>query len=166
MRLFVGLRPAAGFRDALSALQDRLRAAGVTARYLEPSDLHMTLAFIGEWAEDVTGLLPPVGRPFPITLSRLGVFPEADVIWAGVKPSEELDRLAARVRCSLSEAGVPFDPKGFNPHVTLGRKPRMPEGVCLSDIAVTPAEMLVSEVCLYRSDRGENGVAYTVIGRA
>ena len=73
MRLFVGLRPAAGFRDALSALQDRLRAAGVTARYLEPSDLHMTLAFIGEWAEDVTGFLPHVGRPFPITLSELAL---------------------------------------------------------------------------------------------
>ena len=33
---------------ALAVLQDRLRCAGITGRYLDPSNLHMTLAFIGE----------------------------------------------------------------------------------------------------------------------
>ena len=165
MRLFVGLRPTEDFLKALSALQEQLREAGVTARYLEKANLHMTLAFIGEWAEDVTQLLPPVGQPFPITLSHLGVFPEAAVLWAGVKSSEPLDDLARRVRHALFKAGIPFDRKGFNPHITLGRKPRIPEGVILSEIAVSPVSMLVCEVCLYRSDRGRNGMEYTVIGR-
>ena len=49
MRLFAGLRPPDAFRSALSLLQDRLRAAGVTGQYLDPSNLHMTLAFVGEW---------------------------------------------------------------------------------------------------------------------
>ncbi len=164
MRLFVGIRPSDEFRSALAALQDRLRAAGVTGRYLEPSNLHMTLAFIGEWPEEVTDVLPDADRPFSLNLSHVGYFPEAKVLWAGVEKSDALQRLAGRVRHSLAEAGIPFDPKRFNPHITLVRKPSVPAGVSLSEIEVPPAVMIVDEVCLYRSDRGKNGMVYTVIG--
>ena len=98
MRLFVGLQPSPEFREALGQIQDRLRAVGVTGRYLDPSNLHMTLAFIGEWLDDVTDLLPSVEKPFPITLSHIGIFNEADVLWAGVESSETLYNLAKRVR--------------------------------------------------------------------
>ena len=97
MRIFVALQPAPAFRDALASLQDRLRAAGVTGRYLTPSNLHLTLAFIGMWPEDISGLLPSVQNPFPVTLSHLGIFPGAKVLWAGVDPSEALNALAQNV---------------------------------------------------------------------
>ena len=166
MRLFIALEPSPAFRDALAALQERLRAAGVTARWREPDSLHLTLAFIGMWPEDITPLLPPVSKPFPLTLSHLGVFPEAHVLWAGVAPSEALDSLAARVRHILADAGIPFDRMRFYPHITLARKPSVPSGVCLSEIEVLPAAMTVRDVCLYRSDSGKNGMIYTVIGRS
>ena len=73
MRLFVGLRPSEELRTALSVLQSRLRSAGVEAKYLDPSNLHMTLAFIGEWPENVSGLLPKIKQPFPVTLSHVGI---------------------------------------------------------------------------------------------
>ena len=165
MRIFVGLQPSPAFRDALASVQDRLRAAGVTGRYLTPSNLHLTLAFIGLWPEDVTGLLPIVRRPFPITLSHVGVFPKARVLWAGVEPSEALDSVAQHVRQALSEAEIPFDRQAFNPHITLVRKPVVPEHMALSAIEIPKATMMVKEICLYRSDRGENGMEYTVIGR-
>ena len=164
MRLFVGLRPSEQFRTALSALQDRLRAAGITGRYLDPAYLHLTLAFIGEWSEDITPVLPVVTQPFPIMLSHLGLFPEAKVLWAGVKPSEALGLLAGSMRNSLAVNGIPFDQKAFNPHITLVRKPSVPASVLLSDIEIPYASMIVDGVCLYRSDRGENGMEYTVIG--
>ena len=166
MRLFAAIGPSPGFLEALAGLQDNLRAAGVTGKYRDPSGLHMTLAFIGEWPEDVTGILPAVRRPFPITLSRLGIFPEANVLWAGVEPSEELEHLAARVRRALANEGIPFDRKRFCPHITLARKPFVPERAALSEIRVPSASMTVEDVCLYRSDRGKNGMAYTVIGRS
>ncbi len=165
MRIFVALQPAPAFRDALALLQDRLRAAGVTGRYLTPSNLHLTLAFIGMWPEDISGLLPCEEQPFPITLSRLGVFSNAKVLWAGAEPSEALDRLARRVRQALADAGIPFDPQEFNPHITLVRKPEFPESLTLPAIEVPRATMQVREVCLYRSDHGEQGMEYTVIGR-
>ena len=164
MRLFVGLRPSDDFRAALSALQGRLRAAGIVGRYLEASNLHMTLAFIGEWQEDVTPALPSVARPFTMTLSHCGLFPEAKVLWAGVEATEALNQLTERVRNNLAECGIPFDPKPFNPHITLIRKPAVPEDIVLSKIEVPPATMPVDEICLYRSVHGEHGMEYTVIG--
>ena len=164
MRLFAAIRPSPGFRAALTDLQERLRTMGVTGRYREPDSLHLTLAFIGEWPDDVTELLPVVQKPFSLTLSHLGIFPEANVLWAGVAPSEELEYLAGQVRHNLANEGIPFDGKGFCPHITLARKPFVPECVALSEIQVPAVSMIVDGVCLYRSDRGENGMVYTVIG--
>ena len=164
MRLFTGIRPSDDFLAALAELQERLRAAGITGRYLDPSNLHMTLAFVGEWPEDITQILPPVEHPFTITLASPGIFPEAKVLWAGTEASEELNCLAQCVRDCLAEHGIPFDPKGFNPHITLARKPFVPENVILSEIKVPAVSMIVDDVCLYRSDRGKDGMVYTVIG--
>ena len=163
MRLFIGLRPAGGFPTALADWQERLRSAGVTGRYAAPSSLHMTLAFIGEWHTPDAVPLPEVPVPFSLALGRPGVFAEAKVLWAGVEPSDALSRLADSVRRQLDEAGIPFDRKPFYPHITLARKPQLPEGLDLSALPVQAARMMVDTVCLYRSDRLESGMQYTVI---
>ena len=79
MRLFVAIRPAEKFLNSLSLLQDRLRRAGVGGRYIDEHNLHMTLAFIGEWPENISELLHAVKKPFPIVLSQIAVFPGSDV---------------------------------------------------------------------------------------
>ena len=163
MRLFIGVKPDPGFRAALADLQDRLRLAGVTGRYLDPVNLHMTLAFIGEWPEADAVPLPVPDCPFPIRLAPPGIFREAKVLWAGVRPSDALGRLAGEARRLLAEAGMPFDRKAFYPHITLVRKPVVPEGLDLSGIRVPEAGMLVRASCLFLSERGEAGMQYTVI---
>ena len=165
MRLFVGLEPTPDFRGALAEVQERLQAAGVDGRYLSPSNLHMTLAFIGEWPEDVTETLPDITEPFSITLSHLGVFTGAKVLWAGIKPSQELNDLAARVRMRLDAVGIPYDRQSFNPHITLIRKPILPNEQLLTDIQIPSTSMIVKEVCLYQSAHEADGMKYTVIGR-
>ena len=164
MRLFVGVRPDGEFLESLSRLKDSLRAAGVAGQYSPDENLHMTLAFIGEWPENVTGVLPRVKEPF-IRLKNVGAFTGSKVLWAGVDRSEPLFAAAESVRESLAANGIPFDPKPFNPHITLARKPVLPNGLDLKDIPVVPAVMTVKDICLYRSDRGENGMIYRVIGR-
>ena len=54
---------------------------------------------------------------------------------------------------------------GIQPPVLPDGKPFIPSAVNLSEIPVPAAEMRVKNVCLYRSDHLENGMAYTVIGR-
>ena len=164
MRLFIAIKPDRDFLAALTGLQDSLRAAGVGGKYLEPDNLYLTLAFVGQWEEDLTPLLPAVAKPFTLTLDKPGIFPAADVLWAGLRPSGELDALAARVRKNLTGKTVPFDPRPFYPHITLARKPSLPEGFDLKEVCVPKTVMEVKEVCLYKSERGENGMVYTVIG--
>ncbi len=166
MRLFAALQPPPSFREALEEVQERLRDAGVTGRWLDPSGFHMTLAFVGMWPEDFSRFLPPVRKPFSVTLSHIGIFPGADVLWAGIEPSEDLCRLAEDVRRSMANASVPFDGKPFYPHFTLARRPRLPEDPILPEIEVPRRMMTVSEVCVFRSERGEHGMEYTVIGRS
>ena len=166
MRLFVGVEPTPDFRAALSEVQTRLLAAGAEGRYLPPSNLHMTLAFIGEWPEDVTEVLPAVPKPFSVTLSGLGVFTGSKVLWAGVRPSPELNSLAAEVRKRLDAAEIPYDRQSFNPHITLIRKPVLPDGGILTSVQAPPVSMTVREVCLYQSVHEADGMKYTVIGRS
>lgn len=165
MRLFAGLEPTPDFRAALSELQTLLRRAGVEGRYLSPANLHMTLAFIGEWPVDVTETLPRIIEPFSIKLSHLGVFTGAKVLWAGISLSPELNDLAGKVRKRLDESDIPYDRQSFNPHITLIRKPILPSEEILTDIKVVPASMLVREVCVYQSVHEADGMKYTVIGR-
>ena len=96
----------------------------------------------------------------------MGVFSKANVLWAGVAPSEALDNTARLVRQALGEAEIPFDKQAFNPHITLIRKPVIPEHVTLPEIKIPQAAMTVEDICLYRSDHLENGMEYTVIGRS
>ena len=166
MRLFIALEPSRAFRDALAELQARLRASGVEGRYLDADGLHMTLAFIGEWQADAMPPLPAVRESFPLALSSLGEFRRAKVLWAGVRPSRELEALASTVRTRLEKANVPYDHQGFTPHITLVRKPLLPREDMLSGIEIPPAVMTVREVCLYRSEHTAGGMRYTVIGRS
>lgn len=164
MRLFVGIQPTEEFLNALCLLQERLLKAGVDGRFIDRSNLHMTLAFIGEWPENISELLPAVRKPFGIALSQLAVFPGSDVLCVQTQPCEALNNTAKSVRHSLSGAGIPFDRKAFLPHITLVRNLRMPKFADLALIEVSRAIMTVREVALYRSDRGKSGMAYTVIG--
>ena len=110
MRLFVAVQPAENFLNSLCLLQERLRRAGVGGHYIDEPNLHMTLAFIGEWPENISEILPAVKKPFPIVLSQLAVFLGSDVLCALTEPSEALDNTARAVRHALADAGIPFDP--------------------------------------------------------
>ena len=155
MRLFIGLEPSPDFRDALRALQERLRAAGIDGRYAEPSNLHLTLAFVGMWPENIGHLLPAVGEPFPIALSHVGVFPKARVLWAGVKPSAALDALAERVRRTLDEAAIPYDRQPFYPHITLARKPVVPDALSLAGDGDGDLTDVYIESVVYKGEHNE-----------
>ena len=165
MRLFIAIELSDEMKTALVEAQNAMYDRGVRGSFSPEENLHLTLAFIGEWPEDVTACLPPVGEPFALTLSHIGVFQRAKVLWAGVEPCPALDALAARARQNLQAAGIPFDPQPFNPHITLIRKPVLPDAALLGTIRPQPAAMTVGETCLYRSERTENGMAYTVIGK-
>ena len=162
MRLFIAINFDPAFVDALIAAQDAIWDAGVDGNYTKEENLHLTLAFIGEYS-DPDAVLRAMERvplsPIPLSLEGVGAFD--GLWWAGVAASDELSAYARRLRRALAEANVPFDRKRFSPHVTLIRRPSRPT---LPAIDVPRASMIARRVSLMRSDRGKNGMIYTELG--
>ena len=161
MRLFVAINLSEEMKGALCSAQDSMFDRGVRGNYTSKENMHLTLAFIGEYpdADPVLDALSSVSfSPFDITLDGIGCF--GDLWWAGIKESSPLSSVVRRVRRALAENEIPFDRKRFSPHVTLLRKAsgKMP------GIRISPVSMNVSSVSLMRSDRGRNGMIYTELG--
>ena len=164
MRLFIAVRLSRDMETAAADLQENMRAQGIRGNFPPPENLHVTLAFIGEYPDPdaVLDAMETVSfAPFPLELSGIGSF--GDLWWAGLAGSAEMEDLVRRLRRALAEAGIPFDRKKFAPHITLGRKLRFPEGRRIPD-APRRAGMLVGRISLMESVRGKNGMIYTEIG--
>lgn len=144
-------------RDAQRAMYDR----GVRGNYTSEENLHLTLAFIGEYpnAEAVMDALADVTfTPFELALDGIGRF--GDLWWAGLRDSPALTAVVRRVRRALAASEISFDRKRFSPHITLIRKASRET----TGIAVTPATMTVRTISLMSSKRGRNGMIYTEVG--
>ena len=164
MRLFIALQLNSEMKKALTDLQDRMQRLGVRGNFTKPENLHLTLAFIGEYPdpEDVIDVLETIRvQPFQISLEGIGSF--RNLWWAGLSGSDELKNLAKRLRRGLAEAGIPYDRKKFSPHITLVRKPLTRSGTIPEEILQEPlrGKMTVEHISLMRSDRGKHGMIYT-----
>lgn len=161
MRLFIAINLSSQIKEALINAQNVMYDHGVRGNYTSEDNMHLTLAFIGDYPDPqpVLDALSDVDfTPFDISLDGIGSF--GDLWWAGIKESVPLASVARRVRRSLAEHSIPFDKKRFSPHITLIRKVtnNMP------GVQVHPTGMTVEEIALMRSDRGRNGMIYTEIG--
>ena len=161
MRLFIAINLNEEFRDALAQAQETLYSSGMKGNYTPAENLHLTLAFIGEYP-DPRHVMEALERvefaPFEIRLQGFGNF--GDLWWAGLQKSEALQDLARRIRRELALEEIPYDRKKFSPHFTLVRRARgrrMP-GLVLPDLS-----MRVESFSLMRSARGRSGMVYTEI---
>ena len=163
MRLFLAINLSDPMKDALTEAQAALRRQGVRGKETTRENLHLTLAFIGEY-NDPDGVMDVVEavpfHPFSLKLEGFGRF--GNLYWAGTAPCEELTAYVRRLRRDLGDNGIPFDRKGFSPHITLLRKAVSRRG--LPSVPISGAGMEVTRISLMRSDRGKNGMIYTEIG--
>ena len=108
-RLFVAIRPPEAVREQLLDLMEGMPGM----RWQDDDQLHLTLRFIGEVerpvAEDLTAALQHIRfDSFPIALDGVGKFERHrnGVLWAGVRPKEQLKALAAKVERACQSAGL------------------------------------------------------------
>ena len=168
MRLFIAVQLNKKLREELLDMQDAMREQGVEGNFTRVRNMHVTLAFIGEYSDpqEVLEVVRSVDFwPFEISLDGVGAF--GDLWWAGVGTgSEELKTLAGKLRHALAEAGIPFDRKRFSPHITILRKARFTEGFVPEEALGDDGQksyMTVDRICLMRSDRTKHGMVYTEI---
>lgn len=155
MRLFIAINLSHQMQNALVEIQEQMRRQNISGRNSPIENLHLTLAFIGEYP-DPDDIPLPSFSPFDIRLSGFGAF--GDLWWAGIDKSNELSSYVRNLRHALAEADIPFDRKRFSPHITLLRR-----GVGQPVVTVPNISMTVDRVSLIRSDRGKNGMIYTEI---
>ena len=134
-RLFTGIEIPPDITERLSFFRGGLPGA----RWIEPSDYHVTLRFLGEVddgvAADVDAGLQEarVRAPLTVTLDGLASFggdrPRA--LYASVVPTPELIDLQEEHERIARRAGAAPERRKFTPHVTLARLNReaSPEAV-------------------------------------
>jgi 2'-5' RNA ligase len=176
LRLFTAIELTDSARAAIAAEQQRvvegLRRAGGRLRLVKPEQMHLTLVFIGEVAEErgaaITRVMAedmPVA-PFRLVLGGIGAFPSRGaprVMFVGVvEGAVQAVDLHARVVARLAQADVPPDARPFHPHLTLGRwRESRPSDRPVSQARGEVAAIDVAGVTLFQSRLSSTGPAYT-----
>ena len=165
MRLFIAIQFDDTVLEALTGLQESLRGKRVGGNYTPRENLHLTLAFIGDY-DDPEAVLEAIDRaefrPMELALDGVGCF--GDLFWVGLAENKALQAYVKRLRRELADAGIPFDRKRFSPHITLVRRVSVPGVGTMVPVSEAPkGSMRATRVSLMRSDRGKNGMIYTEI---
>jgi 2'-5' RNA ligase len=178
MRLFVAIALPAAAAGELDSAVAPLRLAWPELRWTGRDAWHLTLAFLGEVDEELTGKLGDRLQRAAARHSRLslslggaGAFPaaaRARVLWTGIRGDRRgLAALAASVAAGARRAGVPPTQEGrrYEPHLTLARC-RAPADVqtlvaTLGGFEGTP--WMASEIYLIRS-RLQDQPRYETLG--
>jgi 2'-5' RNA ligase len=183
VRLFVAIDLEDAARKAIAAAQERLTKAldiDRNLKWITPSRIHLTLAFLGEIQDDaVAGLVEPLSAdlrtpPFDAEFDGLGVFPPRGaprVLWLGVgEGAREIVEVQREIAHRLANLGVELERRPFHPHLTLGRWRRSRAAdarrAVAADRQTTRARTRIDHVTLYRSRLATGGPTYTPLARA
>ncbi len=187
MRLFVGVELSEDVRAAAAAVAERMRQrlktarVDVTARWVAPENLHITLWFIGEVnderAQAIDRALAPqfAVAPFELALGGCGAFPPAGpprVFWIGLRRgAEPIGELSREVAARLSPPGDEPERRAYSAHVTIARVKDVPRGSAaairglVADIPASAGSCRVEFVTLFRSHLSPKGSTYEPLAR-
>ena len=180
MRLFIGIELDEQIRGAAAAIAESLRnrlGPRIDARWIPAANLHITLWFIGEVADDRADvLLSAIGQPFAeaafdIHIAGLGAFPPSGaprVIWIGVPSGvERLVRLHGELAARLRAHGIEPERRGYSAHLTIARVKEVPGGdrdgqlrAALRGSPAVAGQCRVAAVTVFQSRLSPKGATY------
>ncbi|MGD8869519.1 MAG: RNA 2',3'-cyclic phosphodiesterase [Gemmatimonadales bacterium] len=179
MRVFVAINLSEQEKARLEAAARPLFESRFPVRWIAPQNVHLTLKFLGEVAEDrvpdISAAVEDAGggvEAFDLAVGGFGAFPtlrRPQVVWAGIEVSAPLSDLQGRVESALVALGFERERRRFHPHLTLGRarkhsRPKDFEGFdeLVSQLAYEDSYR-VAAVDVMRSQLKPSGAAYSVV---
>ena len=172
LKLFAAIDLTPTVRAKCTEVAERLRAAGLDARFEAPEKLHITLAFLGwvepEAVEPVRDAFAHAAQtaPFDLTLDKLGAFPherKPRVIWIGASEQGGAFReLSRAMRAAYEALGFHFE-KETVAHVTLARVKG--GDAHFPSLGIQSMKLAVRELTLFESIPAERTTRYEVRAR-
>jgi 2'-5' RNA ligase len=147
-------------------------------KWVEPENMHLTLKFFGETAENKIPLINQAlqaaaseSEPFTIDIANTGIFGsryDPKVIWFGINNNKELQLLAENIFSALEAYGWPRDRQNFVPHLTIGRIKEIKDKALFQQIiskynTIEIQQEKVTEIILYESILDRKGPTYVKI---
>lgn len=170
-------------RRVVQDIQGRLRSTNADLNFVDPSQAHFTIKFLGDTSEEQIPYLKEILEdtaekfdPFKIHLKDTGVFPDREyisVVWIGAEEGgETLRRIHEMVEEEVVNRGLAEEENHeFTPHVTIAR---MKSGRGKTEVhkfldktdRVDIGEFTVGDLRLKESKLQSDGPVYTTIHEA
>ena len=128
VRLFVALDIPDDIREQYAVALDTIRGSRARCSFVDPSQMHITLKFIGEiegsrlsaFCDALAGI---TCTPFTLSLGAITIDNQKRprVVWGDVDDPGECRTLAGEIDSVLSSLGVEREKRRFKPHITIAR---------------------------------------------
>ena len=179
MRTFIAIELSDQIRESLAQIQSHLKYSGADVKWVEKNNIHLTLRFLGEVAEEkcakIKSILDEIGKStkqFEISIKDIGAFPNINysrVIWVGLdKGAVESKALAEKIDEEVLKIGFQKETRPFAAHLTIGRvrspknKEALKEKIASYSLQPTVhSPQLISSVALFQSTLTPKGAVYT-----
>ena len=176
VRSFICLEIPESIQSRIGKLQESLRQTNAQVSWTKPSNIHLTLKFLGGVeASRIEAVSNAIERaadgigPFEVEVGGAGCFPSPRsprVLWVGVSDvPEQLRRLYTNIEDEQERQGFPREKRKFSPHLTIGRirSPHNASQVAEALIAsgFNSERFVATEAVLMRSDLRPTGSIYT-----
>lgn len=128
-RIFFGLWPDDRQRDQLRNAISPV-AKNVEGAAIFRGEWHVTLAFIGEYPEEMISFLQVAAEeilfePFRLRFDKAEFWPRQKVaVLVAQSVPAELERLVASLNDMLLDAGIAVETRTYRPHITIVRRAR------------------------------------------
>jgi len=182
LRTFIAIELPQDIKDTIGRLQSKLKSSGADVKWVSPSNIHLTLKFLGEIDEKtrdgVSGVMKEIGASTPsfiIRLGALGAFPglhSPRIIWVGLSHGhDQVESIVERLETGLEKYGVIKENKPFSSHITIGRvrSPKNKEDLlrCVSElespVKEKTGEFQAGKITLFKSTLLPHGPVYEAI---
>lgn len=176
IRTFVCIEIPQSIKDRIGELQNELRKTGGSVSWTRPSNVHLTLKFLGgvpalriERVSQAVERAASGIRPFETEVAGTGCFPSSRnprVLWVGLtNVPDPMNQLCSNIESELEREGFSREKRKFSPHLTIGRIRTPGTGAAVAEqliaLGFEPERFTATEVIVMRSDLKPTGSIYT-----